>query len=179
MKWIKKVTTTPIDALAKVIDSLDQATNNRTNAPSIRAVNEALDNKWETIYPIGSIYLTVDPAFDPSVTFGGTWEQIKDRFLLSSGDTYSSGATGGSATKNFNTDNHALTVEEIPAHFHEFEIVNTSGSGTIKTAATRGTGTHDEQITQQMGGGQGHKHSATNIDIMPPYLVVNVWKRTA
>ncbi len=178
MKWIKKVTTTPIDTIAKVIDSLDQATNNRTNAPSIRAVNEALDNKWETIYPIGSIYLTVDPTFDPSVTFGGTWEQIKDRFLLSSGDTYSSGATGGSAEKSFDTDNHTLTINEMPSHLHEMARVDTSGAGSHDGIA-KGTGSLDEFSTQTMGKGQGHNHSVTNIDIMPPYLVVNVWKRTA
>lgn len=168
MKWIKKVTTTPIDTLAKVIDSLDQATNNRTNAPSIRAVNEALTNKWETIYPIGSIYLTVDPTFDPSVTFGGTWEQIKDRFLLASGDTYSSGATGGEAT-------HTLTTNEIPSHSHAYTIPSNQSTGSGLKYSPQGdpdTITFGTTQTENMGGGAAHNN-------MPPYLVVNVWKRTA
>lgn len=47
MIWIKKVAVTPLDAVAKVIDSLVSQTNDRTNAPSIHAVRTAynsLDN---------------------------------------------------------------------------------------------------------------------------------------
>lgn len=45
-KWIKKVATTPLDAIAKVIDSLSGSST--TNAPSIRAVNVALANKADS-----------------------------------------------------------------------------------------------------------------------------------
>lgn len=165
MKWIKKVATTPLDTIAKVIDNLTQETNNRTNAPSIRAVNEGLANKWEDIYPIGSIYLTVNPEFDPSVTFGGTWIQIKDRFLLASGDTYVSGNTGGEAT-------HTLTVNEIPSHKHGI-LTKSVGlevhSGIIPSLMENPS---VEYNTENAGGGQPHNN-------MPPYLVVNVWQRTA
>ncbi len=44
---------------------------------------------FNQIYPIGSIYLSVSST-DPSLLFGGVWEQIKDRFLLGAGDTYKS-----------------------------------------------------------------------------------------
>lgn len=60
------------------------------------------------IYPIGSIYMSVNST-NPSQIFGGTWEQIKDRFLLACGNTYSNGATGGEA-------NHILTIAETPTH---------------------------------------------------------------
>ena len=42
MKWIKKVSTTPLDTVAQVIDSLSGAS--ATNAPSINAVNNAINN---------------------------------------------------------------------------------------------------------------------------------------
>ena len=61
-------------------------------------------------FPIGSIYLSVNST-SPASLFGGTWEKIKDKFLLASGDTYSAGATGGEAT-------HTLTIEEMPSHSH-------------------------------------------------------------
>ena len=113
MKWIKKVAATPLDAVAKVIDTLQTQTNERTNAPSIRAVNEGLTNKWADIYPIGSIYMSVNNV-NPSTVFGGTWEQIKDKFLLACGDTYNNGATGGEAT-------HTLTSNEMPSHNHSYD----------------------------------------------------------
>ena len=116
--WIKKVATTPLTAVAKVIDSIQAQTNERQNAPSIHAVREALEDKWETIYPVGSIYMSVN-NIDPSVVFGGTWQQIKDKFLLASGDTYENGATGGEAT-------HTLTVSEIPSHNHGYDKATTA-----------------------------------------------------
>ena len=71
------------------IDSLANTTNAHTNAPSIAAVNGGLDevkddidNYWETIYPVGSIYMSVSGT-SPATLFGGTWEQIQERFLLS------------------------------------------------------------------------------------------------
>lgn len=41
MKWLKKVAATPLTTIARVVDSLSATTNDRTNAPSIRAVREA------------------------------------------------------------------------------------------------------------------------------------------
>ena len=48
------------------------------------------------MYPIGAIFETEDDDFNPNNYFEGTWEKIKDRFLFSTGDTYTtSGLTGG------------------------------------------------------------------------------------
>ena len=49
-----------------------------------------------SVYPVGSIYMSVNST-DPSTLFGGSWEQIQDRFLLASGVSHSAGSTGGSA----------------------------------------------------------------------------------
>ncbi len=62
------------------------------------------------IYPVGSIYLTTN-LINPQVTFGGTWEQIKDWFLLACGDAYLNGSIGGET-------NHTLTINEMPSHNH-------------------------------------------------------------
>ena len=185
MKWLKKVAATPLTSIARVVDSLQEQTNDRTNAPSVHAVREAVNNNWLSIYPIGSIYLTVDPTFDPSITFGGTWEQIKDRFLLASGDTYTSGNTGGSAkhTPSGTVGNHTLTINEIPSHSHTYEKNGTQGSAYQTTTIGMAVAEYSSSTpnTGSAGGGQGHNHgfTGTEADTMPPYLVVNVWKRTA
>jgi hypothetical protein len=93
MKWLKKVAATPLTSIARVVDSLQNQTNDRTNAPSIHAVREAIKDNSLTIYPIGSIYMSINNV-DPSTIFGGTWEQIQDRFMLASG-TRQAEATGG------------------------------------------------------------------------------------
>ena len=71
-------------------------------APVVEAINQ--------MYPVGSIYMSVNDT-NPHDLFGGTWEQIKDRFLLAAGDTYAAGRTGGEAQ-------HKLTVDEMPSHNH-------------------------------------------------------------
>jgi hypothetical protein len=178
MKWIKKVSATPLDAIAKVIDTLQAQTNDRTNAPSIHAVNEGLANKWQDIYPVGSIYMSVNNV-DPSIMFGGTWEQIKDRFLLASGNTYANGATGGEAT-------HTLTTQEMPTHTHGITgetapLAYPNATRQLMTGGTENFTLSDSTLELPLtvyaeasdeGGGQAHNN-------MPPYFAVNIWVRRA
>ena len=93
-----------------------------SNPNIIDDINERvkLTDLVNLIYPVGSIYFSVN-GVSPATFLGGTWEQIKDRFLLCSGDTYSSGSTGGEAT-------HTLTVAETPAHTHTRGTMEIIGS---------------------------------------------------
>lgn len=59
-------------------------------------------------YPVGAIYIST-VSTSPASLFGGTWEQIRGRFLLAADDTYTAGSSGGEAA-------HALTVNEMPPH---------------------------------------------------------------
>lgn len=104
---------------------------------------------------------------NPSTLFGGTWEQLKDRFLLGAGDTYTAGNTGGEAT-------HKLTIDEMPSHDHEQYVGANSGSWGIRAdynADSRCAG-YLQGYTGKKGGNQAHNN-------MPPYLVVYMWKRVA
>lgn len=120
------------------------------------------------VYPVGSIYMSVNNT-NPATLFGfGTWEQIKDTFLLSAGDTYTAGATGGEAT-------HTLTTQEIPPHNHYLASNTPSGSANSISvlSVNQGQDTNiSQRISSSTGGGQAHNN-------MPPYLVVYMWKRTA
>ena len=182
MKWIRKVAATPLTSIAKVIDSLDENTNSRTNAPSIHAINESIKNNWMFAYPVGSIYMSVN-TLSPSEVFGGTWVRIKDKFLLASGDTYESGAVGGEA-------NHTLTPNEMPAHTHnvsgnaaytnKYVMLGTGGETMgVETGSTNiyeidaQTSSLSVSATAESAGGNASHNN------MPPYLVVNVWVRTA
>lgn len=120
-------------------------------------------------YPVGSIYMSVNNT-NPSVLFGGTWERLKDTFLLASGDTYTAGNTGGEAT-------HKLTVNEIPSHRHSrrtqpqvFSEQDTTKNEIISPAKESANAV--TKYSDYAGGGKAHNN-------MPPYLVVNVWKRIA
>ena len=151
------------------------------NSANITDIQQAINIMWNTIYPVGSIYISA-ASTSPSTLFGGTWEQIKDTFLLAAGDTYTAGATGGKAT-------HTLTESELPEIDGEFAtaVVGQHANKGVKGHAygtdfgtfTSGgiTGTDITNKTQygygyKFGNGQPHNN-------MPPYLAVYVWKRTA
>ena len=119
-------------------------------------------------YPVGSIYISASSA-TPGSLFGGTWERIKDVFLLSAGDTYHAGLTGGEAT-------HTLTVEEMPAHGHDSRDLGINwSSGNFQYLAqysNEGSPKGRALTTTDTGGGKSHNN-------MPPYLTVYMWKRIA
>lgn len=143
----------------------------------------------DAIYPVGSVYITASDE-EPETLFPGTyWERLPGRFLLgASTGLYENGATGGEAQV-------ALTTSEMPAHSHSGE---TLGDGThshsfpgrsangssgpsaesfassddARTLYTNSDGYHTHGFTtNSAGGGAAHNN-------MPPYLVVNMWKRT-
>lgn len=122
----------------------------------------------DMVYPVGSIYMSANDV-SPEVLFGGEWEQLKDRFLLGAGDTYSNGSTGGEAS-------HTLTVGEIPSHTHDAHTAyggKTSGDLAVMRSATLSNqSTTTVSRTKETGGGAAHNN-------MPPYQVVYMWKRTA
>ena len=126
-------------------------------------------------YPVGSIYMSTNNT-SPASMFGGTWEQVKDRFILGAGDTYSAGATGGEAT-------HTLTVNEMPSHTHNLRTVtdsspvtrwatSTSGDNYVGVVASNNTYNYGGNLiyNEDTGGSQAHNN-------MPPYLAVYCWKR--
>lgn len=115
-----------------------------------------LDNVW----PVGSIYMSVNST-NPGTLFGGTWQQIKDRFLLACGSTYANGATGGEAT-------HALTVNEMPTHKHLSGNVNSSVKGTtsgnqwmtLMTRAANDETSYNTNTSSVGGGCSAQQHAA-------------------
>lgn len=123
-------------------------------------------------YPVNSIYLSVVDT-NPAILFGGTWEQLKDKFLLGAGDIYENGEDGGSAT-----------------HYHQTAIAladsGTASAVVLKnTPYNRGTTIAGSTSLRTTATGEdasfGNTKPTTTNDAsnMPPYLVVYMWKRIA
>lgn len=138
---------------------------------------KVVEFKWPILYlgkalldylhPVGSIYQSTD-ATSPADLFGGTWEQVKDVFLLAAGDSHAAGSTGGEET-------HTLTKAELPDHTHGYDYTGQSdatGTGAIKIVSPAGTANAYTGEATSNCGGQAHNN-------MPPYLAVYTWRRTA
>lgn len=122
-----------------------------------------------SMYPVGSIYQSVLPT-DPSELFGGTWQQIKDVFMMAAGDKYAAGSTGGEAQ-------HTLTVEEMPKHRHTANAYNATGGSAWtlmdnSSAFKNGFRDGKDGLIGYTGGNQPHNN-------LPPYLAVYTWVRVA
>lgn len=137
---------------------------------TVDTLTEKFASIIDIIYPVGSIYMSVNAA-DPSNLFSGTaWEKLQGRFLLGSSSTYTPGSTGGEAT-------HALTVDEMPAHKHSISYPNAAGPEEAAIGYPA-----DSDINKSWGAEMCQTQSAGNSaahNNMPPYLVVNMWKRTS
>lgn len=217
-----------VNTINDIIETMGTTTGANIDLSNLSSTGEAkFTNILEQCYPVGSIYMSVNNV-SPATLFGfGTWEQIKDTFLLACGDTYSNADTGGASTVTLTTNeipshNHSASSDSTGAHTHAkgtFEITGSvnfrndfgkyqratgsgafsaTSSGTVarpdgggdvgetsynRTAsfkasdnwsgATQSKGDHSHTITvNNNGGGQAHNN-------MPPYLAVNIWKRTA
>lgn len=112
------------------VDSIDNQmyknqTNIASNASDILTIFTGLNTKnisdtssvyyklMQLIYPVGSLYWS-SKDIDPANLFGGTWVQIKDKFVLACGDTYKASSTGGNPTV-------ILTTANMPSHSHTFK----------------------------------------------------------
>ena len=138
------------------------------------AVKKAIAEAKLAAWPVGSIYITVSNT-SPAALFGGTWERISERFLLGASNSYPAGGTGGEFT-------HKLTQSELP----NYSLSVTNGSNVIRSK----TGNSADAYVQTQSGGWGIPNwesktvtvasggSGEAHNNMPPYLAVNMWKRT-
>lgn len=169
--WLQTTAASDLGRTPSKIAVLDDSgwVYHRTPAELLADIGAAtVSAMLDKAYPVGAIYMSVNST-NPQNLFGGTWVQIKDRFLLAAGTTYKAGATGGEAT-------HTLTVDEIPNHQHVLWYPNESGEQSAAIgypeAGSKNTWYAEASKTGGAGGGAAH----TN---MPPYLSVYVWRRTA
>lgn len=124
-------------------------------------------------YPVGSIYMSVNNV-SPAAIFGGTWEQLKDTFLLAAGDDYSAGTTGGSADAVLVSHNHRIIGgENGTTNLHSAGAVY-SGSTSAHWGAWFGSGYNGWDNVYATT--EGESGTGKN---MPPYLTVYMWKRIA
>ena len=138
-------------------------------------------------FPVGSIYLSLNST-NPSTYFGGTWELIKDRFLIGAGGTYNVNSTGGDIKHNhgyrvgyhpyygvlIGNDNNAISLYD----YESGEWKNATQDSGLPDSGVSNTCTNSASKSQSSA-----KYSVyaktTDVNSLPPYLAVYMWRRTA
>lgn len=179
-----------ISEIEELQDVLDDKLNSE-HTHTVDSISGITEKILQVIYPIGSVYISVQPNNPESLYGFGTWQKIEDTFLLASGTTYPIDTTGGEA-------NHTLSINEIPSHSHEaytdsggahthkigtdrdasydtgggcWSVHNASSGADYMNGATSSAGNHSHTVTVS-NTGNGYSHNN-----MPPYITVYVWKR--
>lgn len=131
--------------------SIEQGGTGADNAAEARKNLGITDILLDYCYPVGSLYWSKN-ATNPGTLFGGTWTQVKDKFVLAAGDSYEAGSTGGEASHKLTTNempshSHTGSAESagIPDHIHAIGYNNANNWGTW--VATAATGTYLSGVT--------------------------------
>lgn len=128
-------------------------------------------------HPVGSLFFTKNPNFDPNVEFGGTWQKITGKFLYAnSGGTYSEGNGTGTSTNS-----HTLTAAQSGLRGHQhtergYYSVQSGVAGGAEVRSRWSLSADPEDTVMGSTGGwnatEGHSHNI-------PYFAPFVWERTA
>lgn len=132
------------------------------------------------IYPVGSIYMSVN-ATSPASLFGGTWQRIQDTFLLAGGSYHPPGETGGAKQYSLSVSHKHLA----PVGYNASAV----GAVAINGSTSGGSGKLYRTVSPDYSGASlgsnvnvlytDDANVEATIPTIPPYLSVYVWKRTA
>lgn len=152
-----------------------------------------LQQCFELVYPVGSIYISCNNT-NPALLFGfGTWSLIKDAFLVGAGNKYDLNSTGGEET-------HKLTTAEMPSHKHiigneiygnkdiegleqNYGVAFLTSNDPLGLKQGVGKSTNERPFVYANNDKIYHQHSMENTggnvahNNLPPYLAVNIWRR--
>lgn len=142
----------------------------------------------DLVYPVGSIYMSCN-ATSPGALFGGAWERIEGSFLFAADDQHQAGSTGGSAAVTLTAQNIPQMTGQlgycdggfVPANGYARSVIKsgTGGGGTVLEGKAGSLSDRDPAGYYASSLVRMGTSSPSSISILPPYLAVYIWRRTA
>lgn len=179
-----QITTAKVSEYSNKAESSDNATNVKETIQNIEVATFFKQKILELVYPVGSIYISVNEV-SPQSFVGGTWIRWGNgRVLVGINENDTDFST---AEKEGGEKTHALTETEMPPHVHgergalgtdylvDYIFENTippytplSGVSFAMTETTKEKG--GVVSTKSTGGGRSHNN-------LQPYITCYMWKR--
>lgn len=134
-------------------------------------------NLLDVVYPIGSIYISMDSGANPASTVGGTWASVTGRFLYASSSVNSTGGYEYSYMDLYMDYYYRVLTSVDRAHLATF-------SGGASATYTDLVQTNAYEISSNLIGSQDSRtpyqlKTAVTWDNKPPYITCKMWYRTA
>ncbi|KAI5532180.1 keratin-associated protein family [Trichomonas vaginalis G3] len=144
----------------------------------------------QTLYPIGSIYTSMNSTNPETVLGFGAWEQIVDKFLYCANSSKQTGGSKKITEANLPPHTHTGTTNTTGSHSHSI----TKRGFTNLAAGSDRQGMHRYDISSDpvdssagifCGTTGNHSHTFTTNptgsgeDYMPPFVTIFAWYRTA
>jgi len=147
-----------------------------TIAPNGITATEIAQSFLDTIYPVGSVYTNATVATNPGTLLGfGTWVEFAQGEVpvgkASSGTFDTAGNTGGAETTTTTTSvpiNGYGTTGGAPGTVGSGRMIVGSGSSEIS-----------ETLESLRAAANAQTITSSAINVVQPYIVVYMWKRTA
>lgn len=137
----------------------------------------------DTLYPVGSVILSVNDDFNPAFTIGGSWTKINNDAYMRFANTKSTASTGG----NWNHYHRDAFGWEAPdsnsIRFYGWRAAD--GTATYGTEVVDNTQLFSYRIVNgdfQMGSLQSGLTRINHVEtvvVEPPYLALAAWQRVA
>ena len=145
---------------------------------------------FDQIYPIGSIYISVNDT-NPSTLFGNTWEAFGNGRVLVGVDSSQTEfntvlKTGGH--KELQSHNHSATISNAGSHQHTGNTLEVQMKNTVNTrdCARNINSSYDYSGVTITNAAGDHSHNITinnsgngNAGNLQPYICVYMWRRIA
>lgn len=170
------ITLTPEDLGAATAESVSQLKNDKLDKTATATNSSKLGGKtlaeiMLAHYPVGAVYISANST-SPASLFGGTWEQLQDRFLLGAGSTYSAGSMGGEA-------NVTLSKTQVPYEANLYYYYDGTGSviPSDHCYLKENTWAYSNGNVNGFTNKFGPTSNADAHNNMPPYLAVYIWRR--
>jgi microcystin-dependent protein len=127
------------------------------------------------LYPVGTLYKSVNANFNPNTVFGGTWVLTKLQGRTPVGKFISSTLAGGEKT-------HTLTMAECPSHNHSFSRVLFGTFGNDKMTTGWNNYRSNAGTSDKVANGNFSTTNSTNAathNNIQPSMICKIWERTA
>jgi len=128
---------------------------------------------FNQIYPVGSIYISISPSFNPNNAFTGSWTQLTGgETLVAEGGSFVCAAAGGSATHH-----HDVTVTRDGWGSEGYDLPRTTVDGRLVT----GSGNYEsgENLESLTHASVNKTYTTDSTSTYPPFRVVAIWKRNS